>query len=197
MQECLHAAEEATKEVGQEYVVTTFDLGVCMKAYPLVWNAPEKYRNHVILIGTFHLLCAYMKAIGKKMAGSGLAEVFLEAGMIGSGCLAGVMSGKHYDRALHCHTVLLECLERLLIDQFIKDQCADDFNSLIPKETLKRLSELGTCLDTGHFVSRLFHQEIHRTVIKILPGCDERQIRTDSTAVAVLHRACSTHPASS
>lgn len=147
VQECLHAAEEATKEVGQEYVVTTFDLGVCMKAYPLVWNAPEKYRNHVILIGTFHLLCAYMKAIGKKMAGSGLAEVFLEAGMIGSGCLAGVMSGKHYDRALHCHTVLLECLERLLIDQFIKDQCADDFNSLIPKETLEKLSELGTCLD--------------------------------------------------
>ena len=36
IQECLRVAEEATREVGQEYVITTFDLGVCMKAYPLI-----------------------------------------------------------------------------------------------------------------------------------------------------------------
>ena len=34
VQECLRAAQEATGEVGQSYVITTFDLGVCMKAYP-------------------------------------------------------------------------------------------------------------------------------------------------------------------
>lgn len=147
VQECLRAAEEATGEVGQEYVITTFDLGVCMKAYPLVWNSPEKYKKHIILIGTFHLLCAYMKAVGKKMAGSGLAEVFLEAGMIGSGSLTGVMSGKHYERALHCHTVMLECLERLLLDQFVKHQGADDLKSLMSNEVVEKLSSLGIHLD--------------------------------------------------
>ena len=72
VQECLRVAEEATKEVGQGYVITTFDLGVCMKAFPLMWQNPEKYRDHVILIGTFHLECAFMKMLGKKMKGSGL-----------------------------------------------------------------------------------------------------------------------------
>ena len=68
-------AEEATKEVKQEYTVTTFDLGVCMKAYPLIWNQPDKYRKHNIMVGTFHLVGVYLKMIGKKMAGSGLSDV--------------------------------------------------------------------------------------------------------------------------
>jgi hypothetical protein len=120
VQECLRYAEEATKEVGgQTYVITTFDLGVCMKAYPLVWNNPAKYDNHIIMIGTFHLACAYLKIIGKKMAGSGFSDLLLESGLIGSGSIQGVLSGKHYDRAMHCHKVLLESLERLLLEQFL------------------------------------------------------------------------------
>ena len=42
VQECLRYSEEATMKVGQRYTITTFDLGVCMKAYPLVWKYPEK-----------------------------------------------------------------------------------------------------------------------------------------------------------
>ena len=40
VQGCLRYAEEATREVGQTNTVTTFDLAVCMKAYPLIWNNP-------------------------------------------------------------------------------------------------------------------------------------------------------------
>ena len=36
VQDCLQYSEEATKEVGQQYVIISFDLGVCMKVYPLV-----------------------------------------------------------------------------------------------------------------------------------------------------------------
>ena len=89
VQERLRVAEEATKEVGQTHVVTTFDTGVCMKAYPLTWNAPEKYENHIILTGIFHLVCAYMTVLGKKMAGSGLADVLMEVGLISAGSLVG------------------------------------------------------------------------------------------------------------
>ena len=56
-----------------------------MKALPLVWNDPEKYKNHIVMVGTLHLVFAYFKMVGKKMAGSGLSDVFLEAGLIGSG----------------------------------------------------------------------------------------------------------------
>ncbi|XP_046346792.1 uncharacterized protein LOC124127441 [Haliotis rufescens] len=122
VQECLRYAENATNEVDQEYIITTFDLGVCMKAYPLVWNNQTKYEKHIILIGTFHLVCAYMKMIGKKMNGSGLSDILLESGLIASGSITGVLSGKHYERAMHCHKVLLECLERLPMTQYVASQ---------------------------------------------------------------------------
>ena len=67
VQEVLRNSEEASNEVGQSIVITTFDLGVCMKAYPLVWNSQEKYKNYIIMIGSFHLIMTYFKMIGKKM----------------------------------------------------------------------------------------------------------------------------------
>ena len=99
-------------------MITSFDLGVCMKAYSLVWNYPNRYENNIIMIGTFHLACSYLKMIGKKMECSGLSDILLEAGLISPGSLSGVPSGKSYARAIHCHKVMVESLERLLLEQF-------------------------------------------------------------------------------
>ena len=74
VKECLRFSEEASLEVGQKYVITSFDLGVCIKAYRVVWNYPKRYENHIIMIGTFHLACSYLKMIGKKMECSGLSD---------------------------------------------------------------------------------------------------------------------------
>ena len=91
-----------------------------MKAYPVVWNNPVKYKNHIIFIGTFHLICAYLKAIGKKMEGTGFADILIEAGLIGNFSLKGVISGKQYERCLHCHKIVLESLERMLLDRCLE-----------------------------------------------------------------------------
>jgi hypothetical protein len=50
------------------------------------------------------------------MEGTGLSDILLEAGLIGSGSVTGVITGKHYSRAMHCHKILLEALERLLFE---------------------------------------------------------------------------------
>ena len=42
-EELLKHSEEATKAVGQEYVINLFDLGVCMMALPLVWQYQDQY----------------------------------------------------------------------------------------------------------------------------------------------------------
>ena len=80
-------------------MITSFDLGVCMKAYSLVWNYPNRCENNIIMIGTFHLACSYLKMIGKKMECSGLSDILLEAGLISPGSLSDVPSGKSYARA--------------------------------------------------------------------------------------------------
>ena len=118
VQEVLRYSQEASEKVGQSIVITTFDLGVCMKAYPLVWNNPVKYKNHIIMIGTFHLISAYFKMIGKKMAGSGFSDILLESGLITNGSIVGVTTGKNYARALNCHKALSESLMRQLMKKY-------------------------------------------------------------------------------
>ena len=101
-------------------MVTTFDLGVCIKAFPIILNHPIKYENHIIMIGTFHIVCTCLKMIGKKMEESRLSYILIEAGMIWSGSLNVVISGKkNYSIVLHCHKTLLEALERMLFCQFM------------------------------------------------------------------------------
>ena len=62
----LRVSKNASREVGQKYAVTTFDLGLCMMAYPIIWKSPDVYDDHIVIIGSFHLICAYQKIIGKK-----------------------------------------------------------------------------------------------------------------------------------
>ncbi|KAH3750632.1 hypothetical protein DPMN_185160 [Dreissena polymorpha] len=65
--------------------------------FTLIWNNPDKYKNHFVLIGTFHLTGAYFKMVSKKMSGSGLSDIMLEAGLIGSGSIQGVFTGRHFE----------------------------------------------------------------------------------------------------
>ena len=80
--------------------------------------------------------------LGKKMAGSGLADVLIESGLISGGSLPGVMSGKHYDRALNCHKVMMESLERLLLQVYLEDENADEIFSSLPSQSSLMLKNL-------------------------------------------------------
>ena len=73
VRELLIRSKKASEEVGQQYTIITFDLGVVMKAMPIIWKNPEEYSKHVILIGPFHTVMNYLNMIGHKMAGSGYA----------------------------------------------------------------------------------------------------------------------------
>ena len=122
VQECLRVSEEATREVGQLYVITTFDLGVCMKAFPMVSGSPERYKNHIILMGTFHICCAYLKAIGKKMACSGLDDIMREASIMkSSGSINSILAGSNYEMGLFCHKAVLECLECMMYEKYLEE----------------------------------------------------------------------------
>lgn len=132
IQQCLKMAEQATKEVGQQYVISTFDLGVCMKAYPLIWNDPVKYKNHIVLIGTFHLMCAYFKMIGKKMDSSGITDV---------------MSGKNYSRAMVCHKIVLESLEKLLLKTFLSQTGQNEIFETLPDESKEKVKKVKLSLN--------------------------------------------------
>ena len=190
VQACLKHAEEATKEVGQEYTVTTFDLGVCMKAYPLIWNQPDKYRKHIIMVGTFHLVGAYLKMIGKKMAGSGLSDVLIETGLIGSGSIQCVMNGKHYDRAIHCHKIVLEALERLLLEQFLLQENSEHtFGDMT--EAMQRTVDTFIQFPSKHMLTEFLNdQSIHELHLKMSMLRQEVRDGKLGKTLDVLHCSC-------
>jgi len=120
IKELLKRSEDATKEVGQEYVLSTFDLGGCMKALPLIWKFTDVYKQHVVTPGPFHTGMNYMGMVtGHKCRDSGYSEILIEAGLVTSGCLVSVLKGKAYAKAIFCLKTVCEAMERLLIQRFI------------------------------------------------------------------------------
>jgi hypothetical protein len=156
VQECLRYSEQGARKIGQKYVVTTFDLGVCMKAYPIIWNQSKKFEDHIIMIGTFHVVCAYFKMIGKKMEGTGLSDILLEAGLIESGS----DTVKHYSRAMHCHKILLEALERLLFEEFCFSLGEERPMMGLPDDSFELLKTLVDEPDNTSFDSALNNKNI-------------------------------------
>ena len=65
IQHILKLSQQASLEV-QQYKVVTFDLAVAKKAYSLVWQSPEEFSDVIARMGSFHLTCAVMGALGRK-----------------------------------------------------------------------------------------------------------------------------------
>ena len=121
MHELLKGSEDATAEVGQKWVINTFDLGVCMKALPIIWRRPNEFAKHVTLAGPFHTSMNYIGMLtNPKMLGSGYKEILFEAQLVTSGSMKGVLTGKAYAKALFCLKAVCEAMERLLIERFLQ-----------------------------------------------------------------------------
>ena len=129
IKELLRVAEEATIEVGQAYVLNTFDLGGWMKALPLVWKFPDEYKRHIIIPGPFHTGMNYMGMVtGNKCRGSGYSEILIEAELVTTGCLSSVLKGKAYAKALFCLKTVSEAMQRLLFERFAEEENVEVHN---------------------------------------------------------------------
>ena len=106
----------------QKYTFNTFDLGVCTKALPLAWKYSECYEFHVITPGAFHTGTDFIGMLtARKCRGSGYQDILLEVGLVTSGSLNSVLMGTACNKALFCINAVIEGLERLLIEKYIKD----------------------------------------------------------------------------
>ena len=115
-------SEEATREVGQEYVLNTFDMGGCMTALPYVWRFPGRYQKHVITPGPYHTGIDYISMkTALKCNGSGYSEILIEAQLVNNGCFYTVLKRKTYSNALLCIKTRCEAMERLLYRSFLEE----------------------------------------------------------------------------
>lgn len=95
-------------QLNQHDVIIVFDQAIYAKALEVMWQNKEMFKRLVLRIGSFHTVCAFLAAIGKRFGDAGLADILVESGIVGSGSVNGVLEGKHYNRALRTHKVLFD-----------------------------------------------------------------------------------------
>ena len=100
--------QKTAAKLGNKYTVISQDLAVYEISYGLRKSQPEKFSNLVLLLGGFHKLMNYLKAVGSLMDGAGLKEVIVAAEILREGTANKVLSGKNMYQALHAHFQVYE-----------------------------------------------------------------------------------------
>ena len=101
----LQRSLQMADQLGQHDVIVVFDKAIYAKALEVPWQKKDQFQRLVVRIGSFHTICAFLAAIGKRFGDASLADVLVESGIVGSGSVAGVIEGRHYNRAVRTHKV--------------------------------------------------------------------------------------------
>ena len=114
-----YKSRELAKQAYMEYTHITLDVGAAIKAYHVIWNNPQAWADIIIHLGDFHAMMAFFCDISCFVSGSGFEDILFQAGLCSSGSIAGLLSGKHYNRNWLLHEAFSEALERLFEEQYI------------------------------------------------------------------------------
>lgn len=101
------------------YVVLTVDQQLHIKLLDVKWSSPIFQERLVLMMGGFHIACNYMKAIGQHMACTGLAEMWVESGVLAEGSAQKVLNGKAYAKGMRIHKLTYQALWRILLPRFL------------------------------------------------------------------------------
>lgn len=94
-------------------------------------------------MGGFHIALNFLGVIGHLFEGSGLEDIFIEAGLYGSSTVSRFLKGKMYNRGVRAHKLLLEALMRLRWQAFC-DWLGDQISEIDTERCntcLKKLQE--------------------------------------------------------
>ncbi|KAK7467983.1 hypothetical protein BaRGS_00036789 [Batillaria attramentaria] len=155
--EILKRSVQIAESLNLHEVVIVADQAIYSKAQQLRWGNADFIQHLVLRMGEFHTLMAFLGAIGKRFQQSVLEAILTECGTVASGSMKGVLSGRHYNRALRAHKQLAEALACLRLEAFLQQQEPDTQESY--KETFDLLAEHWS---EGKFTDAVFSAECTR-----------------------------------
>ena len=80
----------------------------------------SEYQHELILrLGGLHISMNFLEAIGDHMDESGLAEVWVESGLLGRDTVELVRAGKEYNKGTRAHRLTLQALWRIMAPTLI------------------------------------------------------------------------------
>ena len=105
-------------KLGQTKTVITLDQVLYHKAKELVWLLPEKLSDVIVRLGAFHTAMNFLGVLGSHFAQSGLADIWIEAGVYSECVAQRIMQGKSWNRAVRAHKLTMEAMWRALFRTF-------------------------------------------------------------------------------
>ena len=101
------------------------------------WKTPEKFKDCVIMLGTFMM---FMAIIYKRFRDAGLRDLMNQSGVLAEGSVDQALSGKMYNRGIRAYKLLYEALLSLFLDT-MEDYCQyDPWNTVFIEELAKKPS---------------------------------------------------------
>ncbi|CAB4039093.1 Hypothetical predicted protein [Paramuricea clavata] len=116
-----YKSRELAKQANMAYTHITLDVGAAIKAYHVIWNNSQAWSDIIIHLGDFHAMIAFFDVSGCLVSGSGFKDILFQSGLCSSESIAGLLSGKHYNRNWLLHEAFSEALERLFEEQYIPE----------------------------------------------------------------------------
>ena len=77
------------------------------------------FKNIIPHLGPFHMHMSFLAAIKKRLAGSGISDILVAAGVIKYGSVDQAKRGKHFNRIIRCHSLMREVLLRFLLQNMV------------------------------------------------------------------------------
>lgn len=100
-------------QLDQDALPIACDEGVYRIARHIILNNPEKFKGLSLFLGNFHNIKVVLSCMGKYMENSGVANIFIEAGLFGVTVTDKVLSGQHYARSVQGYNWLAGALRKL------------------------------------------------------------------------------------
>ena len=78
----LQRSLQMTNQLDQRDVIVVFDHAIYAKAPEIVLQKPEEFQRLAIWIESFHTICSFMAAIGKRFTDAGLGDILIDSSMV-------------------------------------------------------------------------------------------------------------------
>lgn len=135
----LQRSVEIADKLNLETVVLVMDQAIYSKAQMIRWGNAQFMERLVIRLGAFHTAMSFLACLGKRFRDAGLQDILIESEIVATGSVNGVLTGKHYNRAVRSHKLMSDALQRMRLETYLHSLAEDDANKV--EQLIKELQE--------------------------------------------------------
>ena len=122
----LQRSVQIADKLNLETIVVVFDQAIYSKAQIIRWSNAQFMKRLVVRLGAFHTAMSFLGCIGKRFRDAGLQDILIESEVVAIGSINGVISGKHYNRAVRAHKLMAEALHHMRLETYLQSVSDDD-----------------------------------------------------------------------